>query len=268
MRKPILYVCFPVYNEQAALRDFLVELKRVRRLIKRLDIEVKCIAIDDGSTDPVTLDILKEPHLPLHVIVNDHNEGVCGALRTAIDHVVDYCSDRDYMAWLDADGEHKPIYLLNLLYDLWRRKHDMGVIQLVWHPEHMPKYDRDMQARLGRAESRAISKIGEGKPLRWYQHSPGFWMVTTDLLVNQGVEDLYSQYLRYHAREEGIRARWGEDMTFIACVRYAGGVINDSTIVYSHMPAPNRAMGKVTIQSEQAMVHLALYRRFFKNKKR
>lgn len=259
-KKPTLFVCFPVYNTGGLLRKFLNELGNTIPFLEKLGVAVKCIAVDDKSTDIMTCMILKHSPIPLEVIYREVNGGCCEGLSTALERVMEQCTERDFMSWLDADGEHPPMKLLGVLPVLQRKLADLALVQIVWQEDHMASYDRKLQDAMGTLEAMVIF----GPDRQWRQHCPGCWVVTGEFLVDKGTPRLYRQYLNFYKSETGQLARWGEDMSFVACVHNLGGRVDDSTITVSHMVVPNRPPEKVVSQYTHAFTHLGLYERFFK----
>jgi glycosyltransferase involved in cell wall biosynthesis len=255
-----LFVCSPVYNSREALREFLNELHETIPFLSLLGYEVRCVAINDASTDERTLEILRNPpHSYLEVVPRVENGGACEALLSALNFVAERCQPDDKMAWLDSDGEHRPMLLITLASLLDRGQADLAIAQIIWRENHMAEHDRKLQGGMGSLEAKAIFEDEH----RWLQHCPGYWMVSTKFLVQHNIPGLLRLYLDFYERQAGERARWGEDMTFAALVHHLRGRVDDSTVTLSHTPAPNRSLEKILRQYKYALAHLFLYPEFF-----
>ncbi len=255
-----LFVAFPVYKTGAPLHDFLLELGATIPLLQKLGMEVKCIAVNDATPDRETLGILENPPIQgLEVINRSVNGGCCEALVSGLEYVANRSQTEDMVAWLDADGEHRPTQLIGLTSILERGAADLALSQIVWREGHMEEYDRLLQWGMGALEAKVIF----GDERRWVQHCPGCWVVSAKYLVLNEAHRVLRNYLDFYHKKEGKRAQWGEDMTFVACVHHLGGRVDDSTITTSHMPAPNRPPTKVVSQYTHALAHLGYYGEFF-----
>lgn len=253
-QKPTIWITFPVYNTGRLLHDFLAELKTVSTILRSEYKSVILVAVDDGSTDSNTVDILKDSP-DVHVIRHDENKGVVAGLLTALQYVGAHCSPEDCMAWLDSDGEHDPLHLVHLVRMMKNKSVDMALAQLLFREEHMGEIDRKSQEFMGAVEGKLL--LGH----YFFQHCPGCWIVRAEYIVS-GAENLKA-YMDFYKKETGMAPRWGEDMTFLAIVKNLGGQINDDLCSASHMPAPNRSLEKIIDQLYHAVIHLRLYQGFF-----
>ncbi|MDP6544457.1 MAG: glycosyltransferase family 2 protein [Phycisphaerae bacterium] len=88
-----LSICVPAYNEEQAV---VKTLKRLRRSFPAAEI----LFVDDGSTD----DTLAQANTVdgVRVFSHDRNIGYGAAIKTAIRN-----SNREVVAWYDADGQHR-----------------------------------------------------------------------------------------------------------------------------------------------------------------
>ncbi|MEX1025740.1 MAG: glycosyltransferase family 2 protein [Planctomycetota bacterium] len=90
----------PAYQAAATLRDVV---ERTRRAVDRL------IVVDDGSTDGTRAALAG---IDVEVITHDRNRGKGAALRTGM--AVLFAEGFDYVATIDADGQHLPEELFHL----------------------------------------------------------------------------------------------------------------------------------------------------------
>lgn len=96
-------VAIPAYNEEECIRDTIEELRLVAP-------EFDFVVINDGSRDH-TLDICRELHCD--IINMPINCGLTVGFQTAARYACD--KNYDYMVQFDADGQHRPEYISNLL---------------------------------------------------------------------------------------------------------------------------------------------------------
>jgi len=89
-----LTVIIPAYNEQAGIGDTLRRLQRVYP-------EMEIVVVDDGSSDDTTAVAVSVDGV--RVISHSRNRGYGAALKSGI-----RATDRPYVAWYDADGQHRP----------------------------------------------------------------------------------------------------------------------------------------------------------------
>ena len=96
-------VAIPAFNEEECIEKTIVELESVPD-------EFDFIVINDGSHD-ATLDICRE--LRCNVIDLPINCGLTVGFQTAARYAVDH--GYDYMIQFDADGQHRPEYIVKLI---------------------------------------------------------------------------------------------------------------------------------------------------------
>jgi glycosyltransferase involved in cell wall biosynthesis len=109
-----ILVIIPAYNEEAAIKD------TVTNLIKTCPYDY--IVINDGSTDR-TLDILKENKF--HYLDLPVNLGIGGAMQTGYRYALQ--KGYQYAIQLDADGQHNPKDLENLVSEIKNSSYDMVI---------------------------------------------------------------------------------------------------------------------------------------------
>lgn len=96
-------VAIPAFNEEECIEKTVVELESVPD-------EFDYIVINDGSRD-ATLDICRQ--LRCNVIDLPINCGLTVGFQTAARYAVDH--GYDYMIQFDADGQHRPEYIVKLV---------------------------------------------------------------------------------------------------------------------------------------------------------
>jgi glycosyltransferase involved in cell wall biosynthesis len=98
-------VVVPAYNEAESLQATLTELMRHARSI---------VVVDDGSQD----ETLKEAHKKaVQCLRHATNQGYGAAIQTGVRWAMNNL-DEPYIITFDADGQHDPAYLENLLEPL------------------------------------------------------------------------------------------------------------------------------------------------------
>lgn len=100
---PVIYVIIPIYKAEKYIAQTLDSV------LAQPYPNIRIVCVDDGSPDD-SISIIreyKEKYDNIHMI-HQENGGVSSARNTGIGYVLGRCTDRDYMAFLDAD-------------DLWAR---------------------------------------------------------------------------------------------------------------------------------------------------
>jgi glycosyltransferase involved in cell wall biosynthesis len=93
-----LSVIIPVYNEVAAIRQTVVELKSACP-------QIEIIVVNDGSDDGSEAEL--QSISGISVLSHSRNCGYGAALKTGM-----RSASRSYVAWYDGDGQHRPEDLL------------------------------------------------------------------------------------------------------------------------------------------------------------
>lgn len=98
----------PAYNEEETVRDVILDTTSI---LDGLDLPYEIIVIDDGSTDKTGLIASNQKVMVLH---NEKNRGKGYSLRRALLH-----AQGDIIVTIDADGEHKPKEIPDLIDPLF-----------------------------------------------------------------------------------------------------------------------------------------------------
>lgn len=106
-------VLVPAFNEEDSLEKFLKDLKHA---LSTTDRKYEIIVIDDGSTDN-TFSIASS-YPDIRVIRHPYNKGYGASVKTGVQ-----ASKEDTIVTIDADGQHDPVHILEMLnllgeYDL------------------------------------------------------------------------------------------------------------------------------------------------------
>lgn len=103
--KKSLSVIIPAYNEEKVIEKTIRSLENE---LNRLDLDYEIIVVNDGSTDK-TRGIL-EKISGIQVLHHSYNKGNGAALKTGIEK-----AKFDNLLFFDADGQHKPKYISELI---------------------------------------------------------------------------------------------------------------------------------------------------------
>lgn len=98
-------IIIPAYNEAEAISD---TLKKLLAYIKEKRWDVEVIVVNDGSTDN-TLETLKRFEQVI-VVSHPYNKGYGASVMSGITR-----ASYDWVLMFDADGQHRPDYIDNLL---------------------------------------------------------------------------------------------------------------------------------------------------------
>jgi glycosyltransferase involved in cell wall biosynthesis len=118
MAQTLLSIVIPCYNEANTLKDLLQELDLYCR-----DYQWKVVLVNDGSTDQ-TKKVLKElqDYAWLKIIHHKLNRGYGAAIKSGI-----AMTDSEYIITMDADGQHHPDDVVNLLHFIREKDADMVI---------------------------------------------------------------------------------------------------------------------------------------------
>jgi len=114
-----LTVIIPVYNEEKAIRDFLLQIENA---FKGSGFEYEIIIVDDASTDntPAFLKLVKDKKT--RVITHASNKGYGASLKTGVRN-----SSCEYIAIIDGDGSYPAEMIPCLFNELLKQGADMAV---------------------------------------------------------------------------------------------------------------------------------------------
>ena len=114
MNKKIL-IMIPAYNEEKMI---VKTIKGVFKTNKKFDV----LVINDGSTDRTLAEVAKTK---ADVISHPYNLGYGVALQTGYKYALE--NDYEAVVQIDADGQHDPKYIVNILEVLESKKVDVVV---------------------------------------------------------------------------------------------------------------------------------------------
>ena len=102
---PKLSIVVPVFNEQAIVRRVIIQLQDE---LRRLGVEHEIITVNDGSTDGSERVLESIPGI--RRLSHPYNKGNGASLKTGARSAV-----YDFLMFFDADGQHKPEYIGELI---------------------------------------------------------------------------------------------------------------------------------------------------------
>jgi dolichol-phosphate mannosyltransferase len=115
---PSLLVLLPCYNEERALTALLGRLAAMREKLQP-DWNLSVLVVDDGSSDgTAACASAGSGELVVQLVRHGANRGLGAALRTGIEHFLEWTGDNDpqaVLAVMDADGTHPPELLSSML---------------------------------------------------------------------------------------------------------------------------------------------------------
>ena len=98
-------VIIPAYNEEKTIKEAITGLKKE---LTNLPLDYEIIVVNDGSTDKTKEIIERVPDIKL--ISHAANKGYGAAIKTGVKN-----SRYDRVLFFDADGQHKPEYIKDLI---------------------------------------------------------------------------------------------------------------------------------------------------------
>lgn len=103
----MILVVLPAFNEAEATPRLLSRLRDVARAAPE---EIRCLVIDDGSSDGTAAAAEREhgDALPVTVVRHPQNRGLHGALDTGLRTAMAACAPDDWIVTMDADDTHPP----------------------------------------------------------------------------------------------------------------------------------------------------------------
>ncbi|MCX6648725.1 MAG: glycosyltransferase [Candidatus Bathyarchaeota archaeon] len=112
-KKPVIFACIPALDEEMSIGKIILQAQ------KYVDLVIVC---DDGSVD-YTAEIAEA--LGAYVIRHERNEGKGAALRDMFTFALKL--NANVVITLDADGQHNPVYIPNLVEPILKGEADMVV---------------------------------------------------------------------------------------------------------------------------------------------
>ena len=106
-------VVIPAFNEEEGIGSTVRELRAACP-------EVEIVVVDDGSTDATAAVARQVPDV--RVLAHARNRGYGAALKTGIRN-----TSKLYVAWYDADGQHRPEDLIAVVMPVLHNKKDVVI---------------------------------------------------------------------------------------------------------------------------------------------
>lgn len=133
MSKKRIGVILPAYNEGQVIARVLKKIPRTLT-VQKTTYQVIPIVVDDGSADNTALEARKDKKT--HVLNHIINSGAGAATRTGLRYVRE--NGYDFAATMDADGQHSPKDLRNVLTAVIKGEGDVIIGSRLINNEGMP----------------------------------------------------------------------------------------------------------------------------------
>lgn len=230
MDKRLLSIVVPCYNEMQIIPDFYREICLAAQTLSDR-VECEFLFIDDGSTD-MTLSILKqyaEEDARVRYVSFSRNFGKEAGIYAGLENAVG-----DYVVVMDADLQHPPVYLSEMLDPIMRGEYDSVAMRRV---------DRKGEGRLRSFFSRLFYKLNRKiSGVDIPEGATDFRMMTRQMVdsvlalpeVNRFTKGIFAWvgyrtlWLPYHNVERPAgQSKW----SFGSLVRYSlNGIVAFSTV--------------------------------------
>lgn len=195
---PLLLVTIvPAFNEEARIRETITALRAVEEQLRELNIVQRIYVVDDGSSDQTRH--MAEAAGADRVLHHRINRGLGAAVRTGM--TAARADDADMLVKIDADLQHDPADILNLLQPIIRDEAEV----VYGHRFDRIEYKMPLVRRLGNRTFSFLMRTLTGWPIRDSQ--PGILAVSRTYL---GVFRLpgdynYTQQILIDAYAKGMR---------------------------------------------------------------
>jgi UDP-N-acetylglucosamine---dolichyl-phosphate N-acetylglucosaminyltransferase len=131
---PSLYLIVPAFNEARVIQNTLRNLPPVVAGIDSITI----VVVDDGSTDSTADEVLSSGDGRVVLLRHSINRGLGGALGTGLAYARQ--EHADFVVTYDADGQHAPEDIGNVLAPLVDGRSDAVIGSRLLDPKGMPWY--------------------------------------------------------------------------------------------------------------------------------
>jgi dolichol-phosphate mannosyltransferase len=108
----MVILVLPAFNEGEAIGPLLT---RVREFVRRKNVDLRVIVVDDGSKDDTAARAAAFQGLPVQVIPHGINRGLSAAMRTGLRAASAQCAPDDVIVTMDADDTHIPALMGQML---------------------------------------------------------------------------------------------------------------------------------------------------------
>lgn len=123
-------IIIPAYNEAKVIKDVYTKISRESAKLKNVDLDI--VIVNDGSSDN-TEQVVKTIAATLNHYVN---MGSGAATRTGLTYA---CREEyDFAVTIDADGQHSPKDLINVINKLVNDDYDLVIGSRLLNTEGMP----------------------------------------------------------------------------------------------------------------------------------
>lgn len=203
-----LTVIVPTWNERETIGPLLAEIRAAVP-------EAAVIVVDDSSPDG-TGDVVREfaaRNEHISVLSRPYGSGLTAAFRDGI-----AAAGTEYVAWLDADGNHPPALLPAMLGQLER-----GEADVVAASRYRPGGRDTRTNRTAVLASRVVNTLAQWLLTRELtDYTTGYVAARREIVTELGLRGDYGEYcidFLYRARTAGYRVR---ELPFVNPDRRAG----------------------------------------------
>jgi glycosyltransferase involved in cell wall biosynthesis len=131
---PSLYLIIPAFNEARVIRD---TLRKLPPRVAGID-SITVVVVDDGSSDATADEVLASGDGRVVLLRHAINRGLGGALGTGLAYARQHKAD--YVVTYDADGQHAPEDIGNVVAPLVAGQADAVIGSRLLSPKGMPWY--------------------------------------------------------------------------------------------------------------------------------
>ena len=131
---PSLFLIIPAFNEARVIRD---TLRNLPPRVAGID-SMTVVVVDDGSSDATAEEVLASGDGRVVLLRHAINRGLGGALGTGLAYARQHGAD--YVVTYDADGQHAPEDIGNVVAPLVAGEADAVIGSRLLQPKGMPWY--------------------------------------------------------------------------------------------------------------------------------
>jgi glycosyltransferase involved in cell wall biosynthesis len=131
---PSLYLIVPAFNEARVIQN---TLRNLPPAIDGID-SITVVVVDDGSSDATADEVMSSGDVRVVLLRHAINRGLGGALGTGLAYARQ--QGADFVVTYDADGQHAPEDIGNVLAPLLEGRADAVIGSRLLSPKGMPWY--------------------------------------------------------------------------------------------------------------------------------
>lgn len=167
MNNKKVLVIIPAYNEELSIKKVINEIKKKNEW-------VDVLVVNDGSSDK-TSEFAKSLNNSTVVLDLPYNLGIGGAVQTG--YLYAYNNNYDIAIQIDADGQHDPKYIKEMVESLINQKCDMVIGSRF---VNNTSYKQTLMRAIGNKMLSFIIKLFTGRKI--YDTTSGYRVVNKDVV--------------------------------------------------------------------------------------